>query len=126
MVPPGRSRPACSAASTIRTAIRSLTLPPGLKYSTFASTSAGMPSVTRRRKVAGPEEVEVAARVRERGDHPVQRDQQRRLHRRGDQARAQRPALSAERVHAVLPEQRADRLLELVGPLPMAPAQGGD
>ena len=38
IVPPGLSSPDCSAASIIRTAIRSLTDPPGLKYSTLAST----------------------------------------------------------------------------------------
>ena len=40
IVPPGRSAPDASAASTIRSAMRSLTDPPGLKYSTLASTSA--------------------------------------------------------------------------------------
>ncbi len=45
-MPPGRSAPDCSAASIIRTAIRSLTEPPGLKYSTFASTVADNPEVT--------------------------------------------------------------------------------
>ena len=39
IVPPGRSSPHASAASTIRSAMRSLTEPPGLKYSTFASTA---------------------------------------------------------------------------------------
>src|SRR6478672_7644986 len=39
MVPPGFSAPLASAASTMRTAMRSFTEPPGLKYSTFASTS---------------------------------------------------------------------------------------
>src|SRR3954468_16387928 len=39
IVPPGFSRPASSAASTMRTAMRSLTEPPGLTNSTFASTS---------------------------------------------------------------------------------------
>jgi lysophospholipase L1-like esterase len=38
-VPPGWSSPDASAASIIRVAIRSFTDPPGLKYSTFASTS---------------------------------------------------------------------------------------
>ncbi len=46
IVPPGSSRPASSAASTIFTAIRSFTEPPGLKYSTLASTVAAIPSVT--------------------------------------------------------------------------------
>src|SRR3954453_19588381 len=39
IVPPGRRAPLASAASTMRTAIRSFTDPPGLKYSTLASTS---------------------------------------------------------------------------------------
>jgi hypothetical protein len=34
MVPPGFSSPPASAASTIRTAMRSFTEPPGLTYST--------------------------------------------------------------------------------------------
>ena len=38
MVPPGFSSPDASAASTIRSAIRSFTDPPGLRYSTLAST----------------------------------------------------------------------------------------
>ena len=40
IVAPGLRTPDFSAASTIERAIRSLTLPPGLKYSTFASTLA--------------------------------------------------------------------------------------
>ena len=39
IVPPGRSAPEASAASTMRSAIRSFTEPPGLKYSTLASTA---------------------------------------------------------------------------------------
>src|SRR5215469_13797402 len=39
MMPPGFSSPDCSAASIMRSAIRSLTEPPGLKYSTLASTT---------------------------------------------------------------------------------------
>ena len=39
-VPPGLSAPDASAASTIASAMRSLTDPPGLKYSTLATTSA--------------------------------------------------------------------------------------
>ncbi len=46
MVPPGFRRPTFSAASIIATPIRSLTLPPGFMYSSFARTVAGMPSVT--------------------------------------------------------------------------------
>ncbi len=38
MVPPGFSSPEASAASTILTAMRSLELPPGLRYSTLAAT----------------------------------------------------------------------------------------
>jgi hypothetical protein len=37
MVPPGFSCPLASAASIIFTAIRSLELPPGLRYSTLAT-----------------------------------------------------------------------------------------
>ena len=39
IVPPGWSSPEASAASIIRVAIRSFTEPPGLRYSTLASTS---------------------------------------------------------------------------------------
>ena len=39
IVPPGFSSPDSSAAVTIFSAMRSFTLPPGLKYSTLASTS---------------------------------------------------------------------------------------
>jgi hypothetical protein len=46
IVPPGRSSPDFSAASIIRSAIRSFTDPPGLKYSTLASTSGSRPAVT--------------------------------------------------------------------------------
>ena len=42
-VPPGRSAPEASAASTMRSAIRSFTDPPGLKYSTLASTAGAAP-----------------------------------------------------------------------------------
>ncbi len=38
MVPPGWSAPEASAASIMRVAMRSFTEPPGLRYSTFAST----------------------------------------------------------------------------------------
>src|SRR6266566_2541020 len=47
IVPPGRSAPEASAASTIRSAILSFTEPPGLMYSTLAST-AGTPAWPRR------------------------------------------------------------------------------
>src|SRR3954470_24284931 len=56
MVPPGRSSPEASAASIIRSAMRSFTEPPGLTYSTLASTSgASGPrcSVTRRSRTRG-------------------------------------------------------------------------
>ncbi len=46
MVPPGLRAPEASAASIIRTAMRSFTEPPGLKYSTLASTVALIPSAT--------------------------------------------------------------------------------
>src|SRR4029077_8814398 len=38
MVPPGRSWPLASAASIILTAMRSLALPPGFRYSILAAT----------------------------------------------------------------------------------------
>src|SRR5215831_11865305 len=43
IVPPGRNCPDASAASTMRSAIRSLTDPPGLKYSTLARTWGATP-----------------------------------------------------------------------------------
>src|SRR5215469_15265112 len=43
IVPPGRSCPDASAAATMRSAIRSLTDPPGLKYSTLARTWGAVP-----------------------------------------------------------------------------------
>ena len=46
MTPPGCSSPDASAASTIFSAMRSFTDPPGLRYSILASTVAAMPSVT--------------------------------------------------------------------------------
>ena len=52
IVPPGWSSPLASAASIIRAAIRSFTEPPGLRYSTLASTSgAATASVGRSRVV---------------------------------------------------------------------------
>ena len=42
IVPPGRSAPDRSAASTMRTAMRSFTDPPGLRYSTLARTVAAV------------------------------------------------------------------------------------
>src|SRR5215472_11532697 len=54
MVPPGLRSPDASAAATIRRAIRSLTDPPGLKYSTLASTAEpGTPRVTDRSRTSG-------------------------------------------------------------------------
>src|SRR6516165_10512651 len=54
IVPPGCSSPLASAAATIRNAMRSLTDPPGLKYSTFASTVAPViPRVTDRSRTSG-------------------------------------------------------------------------
>src|SRR5687768_1034347 len=53
MVPPGLSSPDFSAASIIRAAIRSLTLPPGLTYSTLASTSGLRPSATAFSRTSG-------------------------------------------------------------------------
>jgi hypothetical protein len=53
MVPPGRSWPDFSASSTMRSAMRSFTLPPGLKYSTLASTVAWMPALTLRSRTRG-------------------------------------------------------------------------
>ncbi len=38
MVPPGFSSPEASAASIIRSAMRSFTDPPGFRYSTFTTT----------------------------------------------------------------------------------------
>src|SRR5207302_1594250 len=54
MVAPGRSTPRRSASSTIATAIRSFTLPPGFTDSTFATTAAppGAPGGLERRDLA--------------------------------------------------------------------------
>src|SRR5215475_10703599 len=52
-VPPGRSSPDCSAASIMRSAIRSLTEPPGLQYSTLASTSCYTPAATEPSRTSG-------------------------------------------------------------------------
>ena len=48
ITPPGRSLPCRSAVSTIRSAMRSFTEPPGFRYSIFASTwlVLAMPFVT--------------------------------------------------------------------------------
>ena len=52
-VVPGRSSPASSAASIMETAIRSLTLPAGLKNSSLAAISAPAPSLTWRSRTRG-------------------------------------------------------------------------
>ena len=53
MVPPGFSSPDASAASTMRSAIRSFTLEPGLKYSSLASTVASIPAATGPSRTSG-------------------------------------------------------------------------
>src|SRR5690349_17991804 len=53
MVPPGLSSPDASAASTMRSAIRSFTLPPGLRYSSLASTVASIPAATGPSRTSG-------------------------------------------------------------------------
>src|SRR5215217_4025997 len=53
IVPPGFSRPSASAASTIRIATRSLIDPPGLKYSTLATTCGVRPAAMRDRRTSG-------------------------------------------------------------------------
>src|SRR5919112_5532970 len=53
IVPPGRRRPSASAASTIRIATRSLIEPPGLKYSTLATTCGVRPDAMRLRRTSG-------------------------------------------------------------------------
>src|SRR5215470_16721226 len=53
IVPPGLILPACSAASSMVIPIRSFTLPPGFKYSSFASTVARTPRTTRFRRTSG-------------------------------------------------------------------------
>src|SRR5579871_5319773 len=47
VVLPGLIRPCFSASLIMLTPMRHFTLPPGLKYSSLASTRAGAPSVTR-------------------------------------------------------------------------------
>ena len=67
IVPPGWSSPEASAASIIRLAMRSFTDPPGLRYSTLASTSgASAPSVGQVEGPAEPDERGVADEVEER------------------------------------------------------------
>src|SRR3954453_23888320 len=53
IVPPGRSRPSRSAASTMRIATRSLMEPPGLKYSTLATICGAHPWPIRLRRTRG-------------------------------------------------------------------------
>ena len=53
MVSPGLRRPSRSAASTMATAMRSLTLPPGLRASSFPSTAAAPAGTTRLRRTRG-------------------------------------------------------------------------
>ena len=53
IVPPGASRPSRSAASIMKSAGRSLELPPGLVVSSLASTGAAIPSPMRPRRTIG-------------------------------------------------------------------------
>ncbi|CAG7268318.1 hypothetical protein PICSAR26_04276 [Mycobacterium avium subsp. paratuberculosis] len=53
MVPPGFSAPLASAASIILTAIRSLELPPGLRYSTLAATMPAPSGTTEFSRTSG-------------------------------------------------------------------------
>ena len=53
MVPPGRSFPSRSAASIIRMPMRSLTEPPGFRYSSLAITVGASPRVIRCRRTSG-------------------------------------------------------------------------
>ena len=53
IVPPGSRDPSRSAASTIAVAARSLTEPPGFRYSTLTSTVAERPSVSLRSRTSG-------------------------------------------------------------------------
>ena len=72
IVPPGRNSPEASAASIIRTAMRSLTLPPGLTYSILASTVARVRSlITLRSRTSGNTGVGLAIVAQQRGYHCV-------------------------------------------------------
>src|SRR5919197_5162580 len=53
IVPLGRSRPSRSAASISRIATRSLIEPPGLKYSTLATTWGATPWAMRESRISG-------------------------------------------------------------------------
>jgi hypothetical protein len=52
-VPPGRSKPSCSASSTRAAATRSLTLPLGLRDSSLTATRPGSPAASRRSSSKG-------------------------------------------------------------------------
>src|SRR5436190_6374757 len=52
-VPPGRSRPSRSASATIRSATRSLTLPPGENISSLSATRPGRPAASRSSATSG-------------------------------------------------------------------------
>ena len=60
IVPPGRSFPSRSAASIIRSPMRSFTLPPGFMYSSLASSVGPSSRPTRWSRTSGvaPDEVE--------------------------------------------------------------------
>ena len=53
MVCPGRSAPLASASSTMRRAMRSFFDPPGLRYSSLATTRPSRPLVTRESATSG-------------------------------------------------------------------------
>src|SRR4051794_9167206 len=53
IVPPGRNRPSRSAASIIATATRSLIEPPGLRYSTLATSWDVRPAPKRDSRTSG-------------------------------------------------------------------------
>ncbi len=53
IVAPGLRMPRRSASSIMATAGRSFTEPPGLTYSTLASTRHGAPSITRLSRTSG-------------------------------------------------------------------------
>jgi hypothetical protein len=53
MVPPGLSSPERSARSTMARPIRSLTEPPGFRYSTLASRVGARPLPSREQRISG-------------------------------------------------------------------------
>ena len=63
IVPPGTSMPSRSAASIIARQMRSFTLPPGFRFSSFAHTWAPTPSSCGKRfnRVAGVEPIRSSA-----------------------------------------------------------------